>query len=90
MASVCARAHTHTHVHSSYMTLIGVHEIHGRVHPKHHVTDMLVIDLHSSSLAYFMMTYPLPMAGKLPIKSLVAKQLPTNTENKETQKKITR
>ena len=30
--------HTHTHAvdmytHSSYMTLIGVHEMHGRVHP---------------------------------------------------------
>ena len=24
---------THTHTHSSYMTLIGVHEMHGRVHP---------------------------------------------------------
>ena len=29
-------------------------------------------------LAYFMMTHPLPIAGKLPIKTLVARQLPTN------------
>ena len=39
---------------------------------------MLVVDLRSS-LAYFMMTHPLPVAGKLPIKTLVARQLPTNT-----------
>ena len=51
------------------MTLIGVHEMHGRV---------LVVDLRSSS-TYFMMTHPLPIAGKLPIKTLVARQLPTHT-----------
>ena len=28
-----ARMHACTHTHSSYMTLIGVHEMHGRVHP---------------------------------------------------------
>ena len=71
-----SRAHTHTHTN---MTFIGVHEMHGRVHPNEcHVTDLLVVDLHSS-LAYFMMTYPLPIAGKLPIKTLVARQLPTHT-----------
>ena len=37
---------------------------------------LLVVDL-CSSLAYFMMTQPLPIASKLPIKALVAKQLPT-------------
>ena len=64
--------------HSSYMTLIGMHEMHGRVYPnKCYVTDLLVVDLRSS-LAYFMMTHPLPVAGKLPIKTLVARQLPTN------------
>ena len=61
-------AHTRAHTHSSYMILIGVHEMH----------DLLVVDLRSS-LAYFMMTHPLPIAGKLPIKSLVARQLPTHT-----------
>ena len=43
------------HIHSSCMTLIGVHEMH-----------LLVVNL-CSSLAYFMMTHPLPIAGKLPI-----------------------
>ena len=65
----------HVHVHS-YMTLIGVHEMHGRVHPNY-ATDLLVVDLRSS-LAYFMMTHPLLTVNKLPTKTLVAKQLPTN------------
>ena len=63
---------------SSYMTLIGVHEMHGRVHPNQcHVTDLLVVDL-CSLLAYFMTTHPLPVASKLPIKT---RQLPTNSCN---------
>ena len=41
------------------------------------ITILLVVDL-CSLLAYFMMTHPLPIAGKMPIKTLVAKQLPTN------------
>ena len=57
---------------------IGVHEMRGRMHPTYwQITILLVVDL-CSSLAYFMMTQPLPIAGKLPIKTLVAKQLPTN------------
>ena len=41
--------------------------MHGRVHPNYcHVTDLLVVDLRLS-LAYFMMTHPLPVASKLPI-----------------------
>ena len=71
------------HVHNSYLPVIGVHsigvhEMHGRMHPNYwQITILLVVDL-CSSLAYFMMTQPLPIAGKLPIKTLVAKQLPTN------------
>ena len=43
-----------------------MHEIHGRVHPNWcHVTGLLVVDLRSS-LAYSVMTHPLPLAGKLP------------------------
>ena len=38
----------------------------------------MVVDLRSS-LTYFVMTHPLLVAGKLPIKTLVTKQLPTNT-----------
>ena len=62
----------------SYLPVIGVHEMHGRMHPNYwQITILLVVDL-CSSLAYFMTTQPLPIAGKLPIKTLVAKQLPTN------------
>ena len=66
------------YAHNSYLTVIGVHEMHGRMHPNHcQITILLVVHL-SSSLAYFMMTHPLPIAGTLPIKTLVARQLPTN------------
>ena len=27
--------HTHAHIHSSYMTLVGVNEMHGRVYPNY-------------------------------------------------------
>ena len=48
------------------------------MHPNYcQITILLVVDL-CSSLAYFMMTQPLPIAGKIPIKTLVARQLPTN------------
>ena len=64
-------------IHNSYLTVIGVHEMHGRMHPNYwQITILLVVDLYSS-LVYFMMIQPLPIAGKLPIKTLVAKQLPT-------------
>ena len=43
-----------------------------------HVTDLFVVDLRSS-LAYFMMTHPLLIAGKLLIETLVVRQLPTHT-----------
>ena len=66
------------YVNNSYLPVIGVHEMHGRMHPNYwQITIFLVVDL-CSSLAYFMMTQPLPIAGKLPIKTLVAKQLPTS------------
>ena len=58
-----------------------MHEIHGRMHPNYYqITILLIVDL-CSSLAYFMMTHSLPIACKLPIKTLVARQLPTNTHN---------
>ena len=65
-----------------YLTVIGVHEMHGRMHPNYcqihiHVHMYTYIHLYSS-LAYFMMIQPLPIAGKLSIKTLVARQLPTN------------
>ena len=68
-------------IYNSYLTVFGVHEMHGRMHPNYcQITILLVVDL-CSSLAYFMMTQPLPIAGKLPIKTLVARQLPTNVYN---------
>ena len=72
-----AHAHTHTHIHNSYLTVIGVHKMYGRMHPNYcQITILLVVDLHSS-LVNFMMTHPFPIAGKLPIKTWVARQLPT-------------
>ena len=48
---------------------IGVHEMHGRVHPNQcHVTGLLVADLRSS-VVYFMMTHPLLVAGKFAYKN---------------------
>ena len=73
---------------NSYLPVIGVHEMHGRMHPNYWMHLMhpnywqitmilLVVDL-CSSLGYFIMIQPLPIAGKLPIKTSVARQLPTN------------
>ena len=71
--------HMHTNMYNSYLPVIGVHEVHGRMHPNYcQITIMLVVDL-CSLLVYFMMIHPLPIAGKMPIKTLVAKELPTNT-----------
>ena len=51
--------------------------MHGQMHPNYfQMTLSLVVDLYSS-LVYFMMIQPLPIAGKLPIKTMVARQLPT-------------
>ena len=47
-------SHTHTHTH-----IIGVHEMHGRMHPNYcQITILLVVNL-CSSLAYFLMIQPL-------------------------------
>ena len=63
---------------NSYLPVIGVHEMYGRIYPYYwQITILLVVDL-CSSLAYFMITQPLPIADKLPIKTLVARQLTTN------------
>ena len=72
---VCVCVHVYMY-NIMYLTVIGVHEMH--MHPNYcQITILLVVDLYSS-LAYFMMTQPLPIAGKLSIKTLVAMQLPTN------------
>ena len=53
--------------YNSYLPVIGVHEMHGRMHPNYWlITILLVVDL-CSLLAYFMMNQLLPIAGKLPI-----------------------
>ena len=37
------QTHTHTHTHSSYLTVIGVHEMHGRVYPNYcHITILFI------------------------------------------------
>ena len=67
------------YIHNSYLTVIGVYEMHGRMHPNYcQISIMLVVDI-LSSLAYFMMTYSLHVPENLPIKTLVARQIPTNT-----------
>ena len=49
------------------------------MHPNYcQITILLVVDL-CSLLVYFMMTHPFPIAGKSPVKTLVARQLPTHT-----------
>ena len=68
----CTHTHTHTRTHT-YSHIV----VSWGARDACHVTDLLVVDLRSS-LAYSMMTHPLPIAGKLPIKTLVARQLPTN------------
>ena len=51
-------------IRNSYLIVIGVHEMHDQMHPNYcQITVLLVVDL-CSSLAYFMMTHPLPIAGK--------------------------
>ena len=66
------------YVYNSYLPVIGVHEMHGRMHPNYWQITILLVVVLCSSFAYFMMTQPLLIAGKLPIKTVVAKQLPTN------------
>ena len=62
---------------SSYLTVIGVHEMHAQIHPNYsQITILLVVDFYSP-LTYFRMTHPFPVADTLPIKTLVAKQLPS-------------
>ena len=71
------RVHSLLHIHVCITVAPLVHEMHGRMHPNYcQITILLVVDL-CSSLAYFMVTQPLPITGKFPIKTLVAKQLQT-------------
>ena len=43
--------------------------MHGQMHPNYWQIIILLVVYLCSSLAYFMMTQPLPIAGKLPIKN---------------------
>ena len=54
--------------------------MHGQMHCQ--ITILLVVDTLSSS-AYPMMTHPFPVPSNLPIKTLVARQLPTNGYTKQ-------
>ena len=77
------KTHTHTHTHSSYLTAIGVHEMHGRVYPNYRHTTILFIGL------YLMMTHCLHVTGNLLLKTLVARQLPINVHTNTLTQKLT-
>ena len=62
------------YVRNSYLTVTGMHEMHGRMHPSYSQTTILLIIDFLFVLAYFM-THP---PTKLPIKTVVARQLPIN------------
>ena len=74
-------AHTYTHIilyaHNSYLTVIGEHEMHGRMHANYYqVTILLVVDLFIIGLLY---DDPTPSHSRqIAYKNLVARQLPTN------------
>ena len=71
--------HACAQCHSSYMTLIGVHKMHGRVPPNYcHVTNLFVHGPFLSS-GYPKIIYTHPIANNLPIKILIARQLQTHT-----------
>ena len=54
----------HVHVHSyMYLTVIVVHEMHGRMHHNHCQITILLDHDPLSSLAYPMMTHPLPLGN---------------------------
>ena len=69
---------TCTYIVMYICTRIVVHEMHGRMHHNHcQITNLLAHD-PLSSLAYPMLTHTPPLAGYLLIKTLVARQQPTN------------
>ena len=70
--------HTHTHTCNSCKTLIGVHEMHGRMHPNWGLATILLAHDPLSSLAYPRIIHTPLAVGNLPIKTLVARQQPTN------------
>ena len=46
---VCVCVHVCMHTRSSYLTVIGVHEMHGQMHPNYcQITNLLVVDPLSS------------------------------------------
>ena len=72
-------------VRYSYMPLIGVHEMHGQMHPNQGlVTGLLAHDPFNIGLPYDhpMITYTPLVACNFPIKTLVARQRPTNASAK--------
>ena len=70
-----------TYIIVSYLTVIGMHKMQGRVYPNYCQTTIFSLLLIVASLLswdYLVMTHPLLIAGNLPIKTLVRRQLPTN------------
>ena len=52
-----------SYVYSSYLTVIVVHEMHGRMHHNHCQITILLAHDPPLSLAYPMLTHPLPLAS---------------------------
>ena len=76
--------HPYTHIVVTYMTLTVVHKLHGRVYPMHiwpiNVMQLICWQLISVLITGLLYDDPPPsIAGKLPIKVLVARQLSTHT-----------
>ena len=81
------RTRIHMHTHKSDLIVIGVHEMHGRMHPNYcqiasHAPQLLSDINCSWPLFIIGLLYDDPHpshSGKLPIKTLVARQLPTTS-----------
>ena len=56
--------HIVPHTCSSYITVIGVHEIHGQMHPNGYVTNLFAVSL-LSQLAYLTVSHTHPLASKM-------------------------
>ena len=63
---------------NSCKTIIGVHEMHGQMHPNYDFATILLANDSLSSLAYPMTTHTPLAAGNFPIKTLIVMQQPTN------------
>ena len=64
------------HASHSLNVCLKMHEMHGRIHPNYvHVTINFCLPMIPSSSGYLTVTHTHPIAGNLPIKTLVARRL---------------